>query len=369
MIAQILEELRLKGHFEVVHWPFFFTREVRRTRRAGLDKILELFAVLWRLAKIWAARRIDAILYPVGGPQFVPLVRDVCLLPWALLASNKVILHFHAAGIAETINDYPSFFRSLVRSLYSKCAAAIVMTEFGKSDAYCMGVTTVKVVPHVLTDAYKLELVSRTDRPPTRLLYVGHFSEEKGTAALLKAFAGLRQAGVNCVLELVGECLPSYSEERMAASIQHLGIKGAVVLSGALSGQKKWEAFGRADLFVFPSLALESFGLVMAEAMMWALPLVACDWRGNREVLGSSFGGVLFQPKGDLGKSLMDALQEAFASQQKWSEWGKLNRQMFVIRYKVEGSANPLERALEEMVHFKTACDQGQISTTSRQRS
>src|SRR5437899_2955955 len=47
MIARILHELRSQGSFEVVHLPFYFTRNVRRTRRAGLDKILELFEVLW----------------------------------------------------------------------------------------------------------------------------------------------------------------------------------------------------------------------------------------------------------------------------------------------------------------------------------
>src|SRR5437879_3413577 len=106
MIARILSDLSRQSSFNVVLLPFFFTKDVRRMRRAGLDKVFELFSVLWRLARIRASGAIDGFLYPVGGPQFVPLVRDVCLLPLILLASKKVILHFHAGGVAETIQQH-----------------------------------------------------------------------------------------------------------------------------------------------------------------------------------------------------------------------------------------------------------------------
>jgi glycosyltransferase involved in cell wall biosynthesis len=349
MIARIISDLQEQKAFEVVHLPFFFTRNVRRTRRAGLGKVFELFAVLGRLARIRTGGVIDALLYPVGGPQFVPLVRDVCLLPWFLLASRKVILHFHAGGIAETIDDHPFLLSRIVRFLYRKAAAAIVMTEFGRRDATSLGIKTVKVVPHTLDDAFDPELVDRGELP-SRLLYVGHLSQEKGTPALLEAFAVLRQNGSDCVLELVGECLPDYGEAELKNSIARLGIQDAVQLAGVLSGPDKWRRFGRADLFIFPSLAPESFGLVTAEAMMWALPVVACDWRGNREVLGEGFGGICFDPGTDLGNSLTLALREAIVQRDHWKEWGERNRRNFENRYKADRFPARLAEALRTLV-------------------
>jgi glycosyltransferase involved in cell wall biosynthesis len=350
MIARILDELRSHSCFDVVHLPFFFTRDVRRTRRAGLDKVFELFAVLGRLAWIRASGAIDALLYPVGGPQLVPLVRDVCLLPWILLASKRVIFHFHAGGVAETIQHHSLMLRGIVRFLYQKGNAAIVMTEFGRRDATCLGINNVKVVPHTLEDTYDPGIVRRSIGSTPKLLYVGHLSHEKGTPSLLQAFAALRRTGADCSLELVGECLPPYSEDGMKSSIQRLGIEGAVELSGVLSGKEKWNRFARASLFVFPSLAPESFGLVTVEAMMWALPVVACDWRGNREVLGESFGGILFQPHPNLANALASALRKALARRQKWNEWGLINRQTFESNYKAEGSRSRLVEVLERLV-------------------
>jgi glycosyltransferase involved in cell wall biosynthesis len=349
MIVRTLDELRTQGIFEVVHLPFYFTRDVRRTRRAGLDKVMEVFAVLWRLARLRASGVIDATLYPVGGPQLVPLVRDVCLLPWVLLASKKVILHFHAAGIAETIQHHPCFLRAMVRFLYRKADAAIVMTEFGKRDAASVRIKNIKVVPHTLEDTYDPAMVNR-NAGSTTLLYVGHLAHEKGTPDLLEAFAALRQTGVDCILELVGECLPPYNEAEMQSSIRRLGVENSVRVCGVLSSKEKWERFAHANLFVFPSVAPESFGLVLAEAMMWALPIVTSDWRGNREVVGQSFGGICFLPEPDLATALSGALRDAFARRERWTQWGGQNRQTFQDRYKAEHFPTRFADALKSLV-------------------
>jgi glycosyltransferase involved in cell wall biosynthesis len=224
------------------------------------------------------------------------------------------------------------------------------MTEFGKRDATSLGINNVKVVPHALEDTYDPNIVSRNNGPSAKLLYVGHFSHEKGTFSLLEAFAALRRTGADCSLELVGECLPPYSEVEIKSSIERLGLQNAVKLSGVLSGKEKWHRFSQASLFVFPSLAPESFGLVMVEAMMWALPVVACDWRGNREVVGDPFGGILFQPHPDLATALTSALQEAFALRQKWNEWGRVNRKAFESNYKAGSLPSRLMEVLERLV-------------------
>src|SRR3954466_9280246 len=134
MIARIINDLRSHSSFDVIHLPFFFTKNVSRTRRAGWDKILQLFAVLARLIRTRLGGPIDGLLYPVGGPQLVPLIRDACLLPFMLMFSRKLILHYHAGGIAETIDNQPAIVRGLISFLYGRAAAAIVMTEFGRRD-------------------------------------------------------------------------------------------------------------------------------------------------------------------------------------------------------------------------------------------
>ena len=83
---------------------------------------------------------------------------------------------------------------------------------------------------------------------------------------------------------------------------------------------------------------------------MWSLPIVACDWRGNREILGESFGGICFPPGLDLSSALTEALRQALAQQGTWEEWGKRNRRTFEMKYKKESFPARLTHVLESLV-------------------
>jgi glycosyltransferase involved in cell wall biosynthesis len=119
------------------------------------------------------------------------------------------------------------------------------------------------------------------------ILYAGHLYDLKGTPQLLEAFGAIATRFLHTRLILMGEFLPPYSEQECRRRCRELGIEDRVEITGVLHGRKKVAQFQAAHLFVFPSLApYESFGLVMVEAMMWGLPIVATDWRGNRDVAG-----------------------------------------------------------------------------------
>jgi glycosyltransferase involved in cell wall biosynthesis len=103
------------------------------------------------------------------------------------------------------------------------------------------------------------------------------------------AFGRLAPLYPDWKLVLMGEFLPPYSEEVCRARCRELGIEDRVEIAGVLRGERKAAEFFRSHLFVFASVApYESFGLVMAEAMMWGLPLLASNWRGNRDVAGAA---------------------------------------------------------------------------------
>ena len=170
--------------------------------------------------------------------------------------------------------------------------SAIVMTKFNRIDPESIGIRKIDVIPIRIRDEFRNDLV---ERDALRLLYVGHLCPDKGTPDLLEAFARITRDFPAAKLELVGEPLLPYDAETLRSDIARLGIQQQVVLSGVLIGVDKWRAFGRAEIFVFPTVApFESFGIVLAEAMMFSLPILATDWRGNRDVLGDSPGAILF---------------------------------------------------------------------------
>ena len=338
MVARMLESFRSDERLDCGHLAFHFTPDFRDVRRGSVQKILELVKVIGRLIALRMRGPIDLLIFPAGGPQTVPIVRDILLLPWVLLLTRRVVLQFHAAGIADRLAKRRGFHGALIALLYRRCHAAVVMTEFNRRDPEFFGIRRIEVIPHRLPDEFEPSFVRR-DPCCLRLLYVGHLCPDKGTPELLRAFKAIADCEPAAVLELVGECLPPFSDEQLRTQIRELGLEGRVETPGVLTGRAKLEAFGRADLFVFPSVApYESFGLVMIEAMMWGLPIVATDWRGNRDVLGHEFEGICHPVGDDLAILITMALKAAIQTHRQKTEWTGRNRQLFLDRYKFDGT-------------------------------
>ncbi len=345
MIRHAVSQFAKSAECTAVHLPFYFTPEVESARKGGINKLTELINVLARFARIRLTGEIDLLLFPVGGPQSVPMIRDILLLPWLLLFSRRVILHFHAAGIAEQLRRGNVLAR-IVSAVYRRAFAAVVMTHFNRQDPATIGITRVLIVPHRIPDEFDPAVLRRDTSATTRVLYVGHLCEEKGTPQLLQAFATLRRNYPDLRLELVGECLPPFTLSRLEQLIHSLELRDDVQVPGVLTGRAKAEAFGRAQLFLFPSVAsYESFGLVLIEAMSWKLPIVATKWRGNAEVLTDHCGGIVF-PVDDLSANIRLALDQALQRRVKWKEWGEANRAIFEQRYAERADDNWLVQAL-----------------------
>lgn len=346
MIEKTIAEFARSDRCQTVHLPFFFTAELKHARRGHPAKAFELFRVIWRLFRIRAAGPIDILLYPTGGPQKVAMIRDLLLMPWIFLLSRRVVLHFHAAGIADQL-EYRNVIACLLKVVYRRACAAVVMTEFGRRDPEAVGIRQIFVLPWRLPDGFDPKLVRRSKDGVVHLLHLGHLCADKGTPQLLHAFAALRRNHPNLELELVGECLPPFTQQLLEKTINDLGIRAHVRLSGLMTGQAKRRAFGRADLFVFPTIApYESFGVVLAEAMAWKLPIVASQWRGNADVLTSRAGAVIFPVSPKLEYDIFAALERALQERSQWLKWGEVNRSIFEEQYRENGTDNSLLNAL-----------------------
>lgn len=346
MVSQIVNKFQDAGRFRVAHLAFRFTKSTQQARRASLGKLTEVLMVWLRLVRIrFKCGKIDCVLYPIGGPQLVPVVRDVLLLPVIFFLSKKVVLHFHAGGVPETIDKHPRLISALAKWLYSRVDAAISLTEWGCREPQALGISDVYAVSLDFADAFDPALISRSHTRPMHILSMGHLCEEKGTVILLQALGRLRKQGVGFKLTLVGECLFPFTEDELRQVIVQCELADVVVYRGVLVGQEKWQCYAESDLFVFPSLARESFGIVMAEAMMWALPVLAFDWRANREVLGYPPEALLAEERSVDG--LTEALRAVFACREDLDTLGRTMRGVFLERYSAKKHASCLVDVLE----------------------
>ena len=123
-----------------------------------------------------------------------------------------------------------------------------------------------------------------------RLAFVGRPEERKGLPVLLAAFGALVEH-VDARLTVIGAD-PSdvdrhLDDESVADRVDALGRVGADQL---------WSTLHEADLLCAPSLAGESFGMVLTEAFAAGTPVLASNIAGYADVVTDGVDGVLVPP-------------------------------------------------------------------------
>lgn len=142
-----------------------------------------------------------------------------------------------------------------------------------------------------------------------QLLCVATLTPRKGHSLLLEALSALRSAAwhLSCVGSMDRD--PAHARA-IRDRILALGLADRVTLTGELSKSDLRNRFLAADLFVLPTL-YEGYGMAVAEALSYALPVVASDTGAIPDLLASGAGRCL--PAGDV-VSLTRALEELLAT-------------------------------------------------------
>jgi phosphatidylinositol alpha-mannosyltransferase len=167
------------------------------------------------------------------------------------------------------------------------------------------------------------------------ILFVGRFYPRKGFQVLMSALPRIVKCVPDVRVLVVGDgpLAPWYRAQARRAPCE-------VNFLGELSFREIPRAYCTADVFVAPSTAHESFGIIHLEAMASGVPIVASDIEGYREVLDSGREALLF-PNGD-AESLAGAVIQVLTNEATARDMGAMGRKK-AERYSWPGIVRELE--------------------------
>jgi len=176
-----------------------------------------------------------------------------------------------------------------------RCSDALVTHTRQHRDTLCAledySAQRFALVAHGIPDPGALPPVLETG---VEFLYVGRFEPRKGIDVLLAAIPLVAAAVPHAKFTLVGD--HGDGEEWDAFTIKHPElINSRVHAPGRVSAEALAEYYRRCLVFVAPS-RYESFGLIYAEAMSHAKPVIGCTVGGVPEVVTEGVTGLLTAP-------------------------------------------------------------------------
>ncbi len=173
------------------------------------------------------------------------------------------------------------------------------------------------------------------------ILYAGRLREIKGVHHLLEAMPRLAAQYPDAVLLVVGGAF--YGSKRTTDYVRKLhrmarSLPRNVRFVPYVPHEQMPEWFRLADVAVMPSPRREAFGLVNVEAMASAVPVVAADSGGMREIILHEETGYLV-PVGYLSGGIADAVGRLLADQELARRMGEQAAQRVREQFTWESAA------------------------------
>jgi phosphatidylinositol alpha-mannosyltransferase len=177
---------------------------------------------------------------------------------------------------------------------------------------------TYRVIPNgVDVDAPPVGLKPESDE--LRVLFVGRPEERKGLPVLLQAFEGLVEH-VPARLTVIGA-----TDDDVKGYLGDPAAEERIDALGTIGGSELWRRLHEADVLCAPSLAGESFGMVLTEAFAAGTPVIASEIAGYADVVTDGVDGILVPPADP--QRLAEELQELYLEPERRLQMGRAARE------------------------------------------
>ncbi len=376
--AHLLNEvLRNEGHLSQIV-SYFPNWEVYDAQGQRIDAVRAYRWLTWALWAVW--RRIPF----VGGSEH-PRAWHFALYDWLTLqrvsptpvlwawwgTSLYTMRHWRQKGctiLLEVPACHPRFWNAIIKPIYAKYfpkakhtysilpenyAARLeaelkeaqhiqILSTFAKQTFTEYGVPPEKL--HILplgvdTRIFYPDASVKTEKGKFVALYVGRIDPLKGVQYLLEAFQGLKLP--NAELWLVGPVVAEMEPllaKYLGENVRYFGSKTPAELRSF---------YNQASVVVFPTL-LDSFGMVILEAMACGKPVIATTHSGAPDILNGDEGKLV--PPASV-EALMQAIEAVYQNPEWQIEAGRASHQRVIEAYTLPAYQERIRAYLARVTH------------------
>ena len=192
----------------------------------------------------------------------------------------------------------------------------------------------------------KFQIKDNKSQNRKTLLYLGRLDKDKGIKTLLEAMVNLTPHISHFRSLIVGDG-SCYNDIYQCS--KQLGLSDMVELVGRVPHEETPRYYRKADIFVYPSEALEGLPMTIIEAMAAGLPVVASKIGGIPEVVSDGETGILVEPgnAADLSRALKRLLIDEELRRRMGQRAHRVVKEKFSQGVMVKKTLEVLEKVLQ----------------------
>lgn len=178
-----------------------------------------------------------------------------------------------------------------------------------------------------------------------QILFLSRIHVKKGIEFLLEAVAQLKNELSGYTIHIAGEGDTGYINQ-LKEKAKQLGIEPMVDFCGGVYGEKKWQLFREADVFVLPTYS-ENFGIAVAEALASGTPVITTNGTPWEELNTQHCGWYT-----EVGTTAtVNALRQFLQTSEKELEaMGKRGRKLIEEKYSTVIVATQMENLYKQVI-------------------
>ncbi len=323
MAIKAILESPIQQRFDLRH----LSTNVRKTNQAkgrfGPSMVWAFFVFLTRLVNQLVRFRPDVVYCFVTATRLGWLGRDVWCIAVSRLFGAQVVTHMRAGHFKNNLAGAPSWQLAIIRWACRQVRWSVVQASSLRDQFEGLAPEDrIAVIPNMIdTDRYYK--VNADQCTPSHILFLGHLSQAKGYADLLRAIPRVAEVFPDVVFRFAGakidkesnvfhdqatgarlptiHCAEIYDQEiagRFEANYEYLGM---------LDEDDKIQALCDCTFLVLPSYS-EGFSMAILEAISMGKPIVCTGVGAMRDYLMTGVHGEVIAP-GDVDSLVASILK------------------------------------------------------------
>ena len=326
-----------------------FSKSIEEVGKFNIKKIFNLIKTIYKLLKERLKGKIDIIFYPPSGSNKIPFYRDILILFFIRWCTKKTIFQFHAGGFDILYNKLNSIEKLLALITYKNSNASIILSPNLSYEIDWIKPKRIYIVSNGIEDHYKNSLLKRNGKD-IAILTVGMISKSKGIVISTEAARILKEKNLKFIWNFIGNFQSKDIKHETEIRISEYGLENFIKFLGFIDGTEKFSFYSNADIFCFPTYyENEAMPLVLLEAMMMSLPIVATNWRGIPNIIDDTKNGLLVPIKDPL--KVAESIEILVNNVELRINLGKNARKKFLKEFTIEKHLKKMEDVFKEIAY------------------